>query len=65
MQILRGSHIYEIGDHGGLIVLSPNDKETDTILYSWNEGLEFDDIRFVNNFTVSIDNIVTESSNME
>jgi len=40
-------------------------KETNKILYTWDEGLTFDDIYFVTNFTIDVDNIVTEPSNME
>lgn len=37
-EILAGSHIYEIGDHGGLIVIAKDDKATNTILFTWDEG---------------------------
>lgn len=30
--------IYEIGDHGGLIVMALNNEATNEVLYSWNEG---------------------------
>jgi hypothetical protein len=64
-QILNESYIYEIGDHGGLIVFAQDIKETNKILYTWDEGLTFEDIYFVTNFTIDVDNIVTEPSNME
>jgi len=38
MEVRQGSHIYEFGDYGGLIVMAPDDAETDTILYSFKEG---------------------------
>jgi hypothetical protein len=41
-EILKGSHIYEIGDHGGLIVFAPDDRPTGYILYSWDEGLNME-----------------------
>lgn len=63
--LLNESFIYEIGDHGGLIVFAQDIKETNKILYTWDEGLTFDDIYFVNNFTIDVDNIITEPSNME
>ena len=37
-EVMRGSHIYEIGDHGGLIVAAPNTAKTTEIMYSFNEG---------------------------
>ena len=30
--------IYDLGDHGGLIVAAPNTQSTTQIRYSWNEG---------------------------
>ena len=30
--------IYDLGDHGGLIVAAPNLQATTQIRYSWNEG---------------------------
>jgi len=35
---MKGSHIYEIGDHGGLIVMAPNLESTTEVVYSFNEG---------------------------
>lgn len=37
-EVMRGSHIYEIGDHGGLIVMAPNLESTTEVVYSFNEG---------------------------
>lgn len=37
-EIRKGSHIYELGDHGGLIVMAENTKPTADIYYSFNEG---------------------------
>jgi len=35
----KGSFIYEIGDHGAILVLIPDRTSTDTMLCSWDEGL--------------------------
>lgn len=37
-EIAKGSHIYEIGDHGGVIVLASDQQATKILKYSWNEG---------------------------
>jgi len=37
-EVKKGAHIYEIGDHGGLIVMAEHDKPTREIYYSFNEG---------------------------
>lgn len=37
-EVMKGSHIYEFGDHGGLIIMSPNLEGTTFVYYSWNEG---------------------------
>jgi len=35
-EILKGSHIYEMGDHGALIVLADDQNETEEVKFSWN-----------------------------
>merc|ERR1712196_424623 len=40
-EIRRGSSIYEISDHGALIVVAAEGIKTDQILYSWDEGLSW------------------------
>lgn len=37
-EIRKGSHIYEIGDHGALLVMATNLEPTTEIVYSFNEG---------------------------
>ncbi len=59
-KILEGSHIYEIGDHGGVVVLARDDRETNKVFYTWDEGLTFDELIFSFAFNISVDNIVTE-----
>jgi hypothetical protein len=41
-EIKKGSHIYEMGDHGGLLVMANDQFAVDTIWYSWDEGLTWD-----------------------
>ena len=36
--------MYEIGDRGGIIVMGRDDKPTNTIIYSWDEGTSWEEI---------------------
>lgn len=44
--LLQGSHIYEFGDHGGIIVMANDEKEVTEIQYSWNEGMTWETLHF-------------------
>ncbi len=37
-EVHRKPRIYEIGDHGGIIVMANDVDATNEIIYSWNEG---------------------------
>lgn len=43
-EVKKGSHIYELGDHGGLIVMAPNTGPTTDVYYSFNEGETWQDL---------------------
>jgi hypothetical protein len=60
-EIRKGSHIYEIGDHGALIVIADNKNPTNTVYYSWDEGLSFQDLR-ISDEKISIENVIIEPS---
>ena len=59
----KGSYIYEIGDHGGLIVMADDSKPTKTIKYSWDEGLHWEYFTFSDE-DFDITNIIIEPMNM-
>lgn len=61
---IKGSHIYEFGDHGGLIILAKDKELTNFIEYSWDEGLTWEKYKFSEQKIV-VTNIVTEPSNMD
>jgi hypothetical protein len=42
--IAKGSHIYEMGDHGGLLLMAPDQYSTNKISFSWNEGLTWETV---------------------
>mmetsp|Transcript_21815 Transcript_21815/g.42918 ORF Transcript_21815/g.42918 Transcript_21815/m.42918 type:complete len:970 (+) Transcript_21815:328-3237(+) len=60
-EIRKGSHIYEIGAHGGLILMARDDVPTKTLLYSWNHGVDWMEIEFTKN-PIDVDNIIVEPS---
>eukprot|EP01017_Pseudomicrothorax_dubius_P026778 TRINITY_DN3020_c0_g1_i1.p1 TRINITY_DN3020_c0_g1~~TRINITY_DN3020_c0_g1_i1.p1 ORF type:complete len:636 (-),score=85.45 TRINITY_DN3020_c0_g1_i1:109-2016(-) len=55
-EVRKGSHIYEIGDRGGLIVMVPDNEPSTSLLYSWNQGLTWSQYKFAKN-TIEISNI--------
>jgi hypothetical protein len=60
-EIRKGSHIYEIGDHGALIVIADNKNPTSEILYSWDEGITFESLS-ISDKKFLIRNIIIEPS---
>lgn len=62
-EVRKGSHTYEIGDHGGLIVIADDQHPTDTILYSWDEGLQWQELR-VSDSKFMVKNIIIEPSSI-
>ncbi len=62
-QIRKGPYISEIGESGGLIVVAYDGGVTDTILYSYDYGKSFHEIKL--NETLYISSIITEPSNSE
>lgn len=59
----KGSHIYEIGDNGGLILMCDDDELTDTVFFTWDEGLTWETFKFTEE-KVLVTNIVIEPENM-
>lgn len=45
LMIRKGPHLYEIGDHGGIIVIADCINLTDTVYYSLDEGISWNDVR--------------------
>ncbi|CAD8167582.1 unnamed protein product [Paramecium pentaurelia] len=63
-EIRKGSHMYEIGDRGGLIVMGQDDKPINKVIYSWDQGFSWEEVK-ISEKEFEILNIVTEPSNME
>jgi len=54
-----GSHIYEYGDHGAIIVIADDRKASTEVYYSWDEALTWNELHFSDTPT-EIENIVIE-----
>jgi len=57
-EIRKGSHIYELGDRGGLLVMAPNVKQTTELVYSWDQGTTFGSVTMSE--PVRVENIIIE-----
>ena len=62
LKIKKGSHIYEIGDHGAIIVVAPDQKASKYVYYTWNEGRTWDRLK-ISQTAVQISNIIIEPTN--
>jgi hypothetical protein len=58
-EIKKGPHIYEIGDHGALIIIADVRNPTNKISYTWNEGISWEDLE-ISREKISIRNIIIE-----
>jgi hypothetical protein len=58
-----GTHIYEIGDHGALIVISRKDGPTNFIEFSWDEGETWEHLQ-ISERDVFIENIIIEPNSI-
>ena len=56
---MKGPHIYEFGDHGGLIVMAKNLDATREIYYSYNEGKTWHTLE-ISSIDLDITNIIIE-----
>ncbi|KAL4497318.1 hypothetical protein ABPG72_011253 [Tetrahymena utriculariae] len=63
-QIKRGAYVFEIGDHGSIIVMA-KDKDYGTtkfVEYTLDEGITWNQVQ-ISDTDIEIDNIITEPSN--
>lgn len=61
--IRAGCHIYEIGDHGAIIVIAKKNTPTNQIEFSWDEGQSWDSLT-ISDRHVFIDNIIIEPNSI-
>jgi hypothetical protein len=58
-----GSYIYEIGDHGALIVIAQKNEPTTEIEFSWDEGLTWTALT-ISEIPIYVENIIIEPNSM-
>ncbi|KAL4482775.1 hypothetical protein ABPG72_022335 [Tetrahymena utriculariae] len=61
-EIRKGSHIYEVADHGSIIVMATDQEPTKNIIFSWDEGRTWN-TKQISDTPVMISNIITEPGN--
>lgn len=57
--VKKGSHIYEYGDHGALMVMAQDRKATSEVIFSWDEGMTWQDLKLEGK-PIEVENIVIE-----
>lgn len=62
-EIRKGNYHYSVGDKGGLIVMGKEHGTTDTIIYSWDEGKTFEEIK-ISNYQIQIKDVIIEPTEM-
>ena len=60
-EIKKGAYIYEIGDHGGLIVIAKYNTLTKYISYTYDEGITWDELK-ISDEEIYIKNILNDPS---
>lgn len=58
-----GSYIYEIGDHGAIIVIAKKGQPTSEIEFSWDEGLTWETLK-ISDKSLYIENIIIEPNSL-
>ena len=58
-EVRKGPYIYELGDHGGLIVMAKHNDPTMEVIYSFNEGNTWHDLQ-ISQTPIDITNIIIE-----
>ena len=59
IEIAKGPHIYEIGDHGALLVIAPMNEVTKSVKFSWDEGKTWRELE-VSHVNFEVSNIIIE-----
>ena len=60
-EIKKGTYVYEIGDHGGLIVIAQYNTKTKYISYTYDEGITWDELK-ISDDDIYINNILNDPS---
>lgn len=59
----QGVHIYEIGDHGAIIVIAQKGEPTNYIEFSWDEGESWEKL-VISDRQLMIENIIIEPNSI-
>ncbi len=62
-EVRKGAHNYEIGDHGALIILSQDQTPSNSIIYTWDEGISWNELK-ISKSKMIIRNIIIEPYNV-
>ena len=62
-EIRKGPHIYEIGDHGALIVMAPMTTSTSSVIFSWDEGKTWKELT-ISKDPLEVSNIIIEPNSV-
>lgn len=58
-EVAKGSHIYEISNHGALLVMIKDQEATNKLLYSWDQGREWHEYVF-SKTSINVQNVITD-----
>ena len=61
--IRGGTHIYDIGDHGALVVIAPKGSATRHVEFTWDEGQTWEKLQ-ISERDLIVDNIIIEPSSI-
>jgi len=61
--IKNGVHIYEIGDHGALIVIAEKNTPTHKVHFTWDEGESWDSLT-ISEHPIFVENIIIEPNSI-
>ncbi len=62
-EVALGSHIYDISNHGGLVVMVKDQVATNKLLYSYNQGKSWHEYTFTDKAFV-VENVVTDPASI-
>ena len=61
--VKEGAHIYEIGDHGAIIVISQKGTPTTFVEFSWDEGESWEKLT-ISDRELFVENIIIEPNSI-
>jgi hypothetical protein len=62
-EIRTGAHIYEIGDHGAIIVIARKGFQTTYVEFSWDEGESWEKLQ-ISERELFVENVIIEPNSV-